>query len=250
VDLTNYRLTIEYDGTNFAGWQIQPNERTVQQVLEDAVQILFGEHARVSAAGRTDAGVHATGQVVQFRTQVQRTPQVVLRGLNANLPRDVRVKTAVFADTDFHARFSARWRGYMYRIALQPVAVARAYSWQCPFDLDLGPMQAAARQILGSHDFRAFAHEMENETHYLCDVYRAEWLEVGPHLELHLEANRFLHGMVRLLVGTFVNIGRLKQPPESLKMILDGRDVRQAGPKAPACGLTLRAVGYRPWPEQ
>ena len=250
MDLNCYRLTVEYDGTEFAGWQIQPRERTVQRALEDAVRVLFQESVNVSAAGRTDAGVHATGQVVHFRTQTYRTPHVVIYGLNANLPPDVRVKSAEIVEPDFHARFSARWRSYAYRISRAPTAVARMYCWQCPFELNVSTMQVAARDILGSHDFRAYAHEMENETHYLCDVYRAEWAANNGQLEFQIEANRFLHGMVRLLVGTFVNIGRGKLSPDGLRDILESRDIRNAGPKAPPTGLTLESVGYRAWPER
>ena len=249
MDLTTYRLTVEYDGTGYSGWQIQPNERTVQQCMEDAVQVLFQEHAAVIAAGRTDAGVHASGQVVHFRAARYRTPHVVVHGLNANLPPDIRVLSAEIADGDFHARFSARWRGYVYCIAKSPVAIGRSYCWQSPFDLNVTAMQTAAKTILGSHSFRAFAHEGENETHYLSDVYRAEWTESQRDLELHIEANRILHGMVRLLVGTFVNIGRGKLAPEAIGQILESQDVRIAGPKAPPTGLTLVRVGYRPWPE-
>ena len=250
MDLTTYCLTIEYDGTDFSGWQIQPNERTIQQCVEDAVHVLFRERVSVIAAGRTDAGVHATGQVVHFRTQTVRTPHVVVNGLNANLPPDVRVRSAVLADSDFHARFSAKWRGYVYRITLRPVAVERMYCWQCPFDLDVDAMRAASKDILGSHSFRAFAHEGENETHYLSDMFRADWVEKESSVELHIDANRFLHGMVRLLVGTFVNIGRGKFSVTAMKEILESQDVRRAGPKAPASGLTLASVGYQPWPLQ
>ncbi len=250
LDLNCYRLTVEYDGTEFSGWQIQPDQRTVQKAIEDAVRVLFQESSNVSAAGRTDAGVHATGQVIHFRTQTYRSPHVVVLGLNANLPPDVRVKTAEIVERDFHARFSAKWRSYVYRIACTPIAVTRLYCWQCPFDLNVGAMQTAAQHIVGSHDFRAYAHEMEKETHYLCNVYRAEWAANNGRLEFRIEANRFLHGMVRLLVGTFVNIGRGKLPPDGLREILESRDIRQAGPKAPPTGLTLEAVGYRAWPER
>lgn len=249
MDLTTYRLTVEYDGTNFAGWQIQPDVRTVQQCMEDAVQVLFQEQADVIAAGRTDAGVHATGQVVHFRAANIRSPHVVLHGLNANLPADIRVRSAETAESDFHARFSAKWRGYVYRIATSPVAVTRSYCWQSPFDLNVDLMRAASERILGSHNFRAFAHESENETHYLSDVFRAEWVESDRYLALYIEANRFLHGMVRLLVGTLVNVGRCKSEPEAIRQILETEDVRNAGPKAPPTGLTLVKVGYRPWPE-
>jgi tRNA pseudouridine38-40 synthase len=149
----------------------------------------------------------------------------------------------------FHARFSAKWRGYVYRIARRPVSIGRAYCWQCPFDLDRSRLQSAADRILGSCCFSSFSHSEENETHYLSDVYRAEWTEDGPYLDFNIDANRFLHGMVRFLVGTMAAIGRGKLEPQAMSEILESRDVRRAGQKAPASGLTLVQVGYRPWPE-
>lgn len=246
---TTYRLNHEYDGTNFAGWQFQPEVRTVQRCLEDAVEVLFQERASVLSAGRTDAGVHATGQVAHVRTLVYREPRAVLFGLNANLPLDIRVQQVEIVNDSFHSRFSAKWRGYVYRIARRSVAVGRAYCWQCPFELKIEAMREAAKHVLGSHSFRAFAHEAVNENHYLSDIYRAEWVENDLYVELHIDANRFLHGMVRLLVGTFVAVGRGRLSPKVVAEILASQDVRLSGPKAPASGLTLVRVGYRPWPE-
>ena len=167
---TTYRLNLQYDGTEFAGWQLQPDVRTVQRCLEDAIEILFQERATVLSAGRTDAGVHATGQVAHVRTAVYREPRAVLFGLNANLPADIRIQQVTIAGDLFHARFSGRWRGYVYRIARRPMAVGRAYFWQCPFDLNVPAMRLAAKSILGSQSFRAFAHESPREEHYLSDV--------------------------------------------------------------------------------
>jgi tRNA pseudouridine38-40 synthase len=246
-----YRLDLEYDGTRFSGWQVQESERTIQGVIEAVLSRLFTDMTRVSAAGRTDAEVHATGQVAHFRALPRRSAESVRLALNANLPADVRVKTVTVADADFHARYSARWRAYRYRIALEPVAVGRSYCWICPYRIvDLDEMQRAARLILGDHCFQSFAHRSEKETHYLSTVYRSEWTENGPCLDYGIEANRFLHGMVRLLVGTFVRVGRGKISAGDVLEILNAADVRRAGPKAPASGLTLTAVGYAPWPQR
>jgi tRNA pseudouridine38-40 synthase len=246
---TTYRLDLEYDGTDFAGWQWQPEKRTVQGCLEYAVEVLFQERATVLSAGRTDAGVHATGQVAHVRTASYREPRAVLFGLNSNLPPDVRIQSATVVDRFFHARHSAMWRGYVYRIAPRPLAVGRAYCWQCSFPLNLDTMREAAPHLLGSHSFRAFAHATAKESHYLSDVYRVDWIEREPFVELHIEANRFLHGMVRLLVGTFVAIGRAKMEPRAMAEIIASQDIRQSGQKAPASGLTLVKVGYHDWPE-
>ncbi len=242
-----YRLDLEYDGTDFSGWQLQPETRTVQGCLEAAVERLFGEHATVIAAGRTDAGVHATGQVAHFTVTRERSPDVIVQALNALLPPDVRVRRAMITESDFHARFSALWRKYCYRIAVGPVAIGRSYVWTSPFRLDFKAMRQAERYIIGEYVFRAFAHENPEERHYLSSVYRAEWIESGAIGEFQIDANRFLHGMVRLLVGTFVDIGRGKKQPDDMAEILASQDVRKSGPKAPASGLTLTGVGYEPW---
>lgn len=242
-----YRIDLEYEGTHFAGWQFQPGERTVQDCLQKAAGCLFGETIVVIGSGRTDAGVHARRQVAHFLASNRREPDVVLRALNSLLPDDVRVIHSEIADADFHARYSACWRYYRYRIATRPVALGRADSWECPFSLELSAMQQAAPQILGDHAFRSFAHDNPKERHYLSTVYFAEWIERYPFYEFHVAANRFLHGMVRFLVGTFVEIGRGKRTAQHLSNVLSALDVRQAGAKAPARGLTLMDVGYAPW---
>lgn len=246
----NYRLDLEYDGTRFAGWQIQNKECTIQGEIEKVLSKLFVDFTRVSAAGRTDAGVHAAAQVAHFFASPHRSTESVKSALNANLPPDIRIKSVLFAEAGFHARFSARWRGYRYRIAVEPVAIGRQYRWNCPYRIErFDAMQQAAELILGEHAFRSFAHENEEESHYLSNVYTSRWMENDAVLEYQIEANRFLHGMVRLLVGTFVSVGRGKISAGDIANILRANDVRSAGPKAPACGLTLTSVGYRPWPE-
>jgi tRNA pseudouridine38-40 synthase len=249
-DILTYRLDIEYDGTDFSGWQQQPNARTVQECLERAVAELFGETLAVIGAGRTDAGVHASGQVAHFRTHRERSLKTVKQALNALLPDDIRIKDANFAQGDFHARFSACWRGYRYRIACQPMAIGKSYFWACPHPLDIDRMQLAIPYILGNRQFKSFAHAREEERHYLSTVYSARWRKTDQFYEFEIEANRFLHGMVRLLVGTFVDIGRGKIEPVRLTEILQAQDVRKAGPKAPARGLTLISVNYEPWKER
>jgi len=248
VRVVSYRLDLEYDGTRFSGWQLQPDQRTVQGVIEAAILELFGEDVNVFAAGRTDAGVHATGQVAHFRVNRGRPPEVVLRALNAKLPPDVRIHAVSVVPPEFHARFSAKWRAYSYRIALRSLAIGRQYAWICPYRLDLEAMQHAASLILGDHCFQSFSHPSEGETHYLSTVHLAQWRDRESVYEFHIEANRFLHGMVRLLVGTIVGVGRGKIGADRISEILAARDVTRAGPKAPACGLTLVNVGYKPWP--
>jgi tRNA pseudouridine38-40 synthase len=188
--------------------------------------------------------------VAHFRALPHRSAETVRLALNANLPADVRVKTVTITDAAFHARFGARWRAYRYRIALEPLAMGRDYCWICPYRIEkLDEMQRAAELILGDHCFESFAHQNETEKHYLSTVYRSAWTKDGPYLDYRIEANRFLHGMVRLLVGTFIRVGRRKIGAGDVLEILNARDVRLAGPKAAASGLTLTAVGYEPWRE-
>ncbi|MBI5059142.1 tRNA pseudouridine(38-40) synthase TruA [candidate division KSB1 bacterium] len=243
----NYRLDLEYDGTDFSGWQWQDGERTVQGCVEDAVARLYSAGIRVSAAGRTDAGVHATGQVAGFRTDVEREPATAVRALNSHLPPDMRILSVSKAESDWHPRFSAKWRSYEYCISKSPRSIGRAYSWYLPRVLNVERMNEAAGYLRGSHSFRAFAHESPAEKHYLSDVYRIDWEEDDNNYVFRIAANRFLHGMVRLLVGTFANVGRGKIGPESVTEILNSHDVRNSGMKVPAAGLVLTGVGYAPW---
>ena len=243
-----YRLVIEYDGTDFRGWQLQKSGRTVQGCFEEAIFKLFGERVRVSSAGRTDAGVHASGQVVHFRVQNPRSIDIVFKALNCLLPPDVRVLKVELSKESFHSRFSACWRGYEYRIAKSPMAIGRQYCWWGQSGLDLDLMRSASGYCFGTHNFRSFAHPNPKEKHYLSTVYRQEWFETDKYYTFQIDANRFLHGMVRFLVGTFVDVSRGRIDPMQIPEILEAQDVRRAGQKAPSFGLVLRVVGYSPWP--
>lgn len=247
MPLFNYRLDLEYDGTDFVGWQYQTGQRTVQDCVERAVRVLFNQEARVSAAGRTDAGVHASGQVAGFRADHFRSFETAVRALNANLPEDIRIRRVSLELPEWHPRFSAKWRSYRYTICKAPMAIGRGYAWYYPRKLDVQAMDDAARFLQGSHCFRAFAHDSPTEKHYLSDVFKVVWIEDNNNYIFTIDANRFLHGMVRLLVGTFVAVGRGKIGPKSVEEILQSQDVRMAGAKAPARGLTLIGVGYQDW---
>lgn len=245
-----YRLDVQYDGTDFSGMQWQPDRRTVQQSLEAALEPLFGARIRVLPSSRTDAGVHASQQVIHVDVPVRRSTGSIVRAGNVNLPADVRILRAYEVDETFHARFSARWRGYSYRISQGPVAIGRQYVWQYYPRIDEKMLFVTARQIVGPRCFAAFAHENPKEKHaYHCTVYRSEWERQNELFVYHIAANRFVHGMVRMLVGTMVDIACEKRNAKSLDEVLHSMDNRNAGTKAPACGLTLEAVGYRDWPE-
>ncbi len=244
-----YRLDLQYDGTEFSGMQYQPDRRTVQNCVEEALFPLFGQSVRLAPSSRTDAGVHADLQVCHFDAPVRRSAASIVRAGNSALPPDVRILSAEEKTVDFHARFSAKWRGYQYRISLEPVAIGRQYLWQFLQKLDVNLLSPLAEQVLGTHSFKAFAHENPLEKHgYECSVYKSKWYPRGSTLNYEIHASRFVHGMVRMLVGTMIDIACSRGGLTSIADVLASQDNRSAGTKAPACGLTLNAIGYSEWP--
>ena len=237
-------LKIEYDGTGFLGWQVQPEGRTVQGVLEEAMRTVLQAELRATAAGRTDAGVHATGQVVHFRTGSDVVADRLKKGLNGVLPPDVRVLDAAHVADDFHARFSAVGRRYVYRIIRRPSAMRRHHAWHVAYPLDVGAMRGACAPLIGRHDFTSFCQAASTADGTVCEVRELDWVEKDDELRLHIEANRFLHHMVRAIVGTAVDIGRGRWPEQVMAEMLEAKDRRAAGANAPAHGLCLEAVRY------
>ena len=243
----SYRLEVEYEGSDFQGWQIQKAGRTVQGELEKALTRLFGEPTVAVAAGRTDAGVHATGQVVHFRVARHRPVETVERALNALLPQDIYIRKASFASSDFHARFRACWRRYKYLIATQRSALWRRFVWHPRFEYDFDRVTEATHDILGRHDFSSFVLSGADSESTVCQIFRVQWEEKETLRILDIVADRFLRGMVRLIVGTLLEIGRGRFEPRSIPVILEACNVGRAGPIAPPQGLTLVEVGYTPW---
>ncbi len=240
------RLLIEYDGTDFGGWQVQPGVRTVQSVLEAALATLVGVPVTLNGSGRTDAGVHARGQVAHADLPDATDLPRLLRGLNAVADRDVVVRALDPAPDDFHARYDARRRVYHYHAATEARALdrrARLLLYPAP---DFAAMNAAAVQLHGQHHFGAFCRTRSGTQNRVCNVATAVWEpEARPgDWRFRVEADRFLHGMVRAFVGTLLLIGRGKLPAEALPGILASQDRRRAGPAAPARGLVLERVDY------
>jgi tRNA pseudouridine38-40 synthase len=243
------RLTIEYDGTDYRGWQRQPAAPTIQGAIESAIRQISGEHASVVGAGRTDAGVHAAGQVAHFQTQASLEPRAWCRALNAVLPPDVKVIAADTVSDSFHARFSAVRKCYRYRILNRPAPspLERRTSWHVPHRLDLSRMRRAAASLIGTHDFLAFeaadpSHDTARDTH--CRLTRCSIRRQGDLVVVEIESNRLLKYMVRNIVGTLVEVGLARRPAGDTAQILRSRDRRRAGVTAPAHGLTLIAVRY------
>ena len=235
-----WKLVVEYDGTDFAGWQVQPSERTVQGKLNQALETVLRHPVRVTGAGRTDAGVHALGQVVSLESGED--VAAACRSLNGVLPDDVAVLSAGLAPDGFHARHDAVRRHYRYRLHRGDTALHRRTSWVVRTELDVPAMREAARRITGRADFAAFATEAESGT--VCTLERLELIEDGSFVNVEATANRFLRKMVRTLVGTLLEIGRGRAPSEWITEVLEARDRRAAGPVVPPTGLFLVGVDY------
>lgn len=242
--MRNIRLVLEYDGTGFAGWQRQADARTVQAEVENALRQLTQLQTGVIGAGRTDAGVHARGQVANFRTESGLQMYEFQNGLNALLPEDVVVLAAEEVPLEFHARYSARAREYSYAITRRPTALLRNRAWFVKYDLTLDAMRWAAASIIGTHSFEAFCKANADVEHHRCTVEAASWSADDHSLRFEIRADRFLHGMVRALVGTMVDVGRGYTPLDRFVKLLESTERSAAGMSAPAAGLTLEHVTY------
>ncbi len=235
------RLTIEYDGTPFHGWAAQPGLATVEGALREALGSTFASFDKLAVAGRTDAGVHALGQVASV--DVTGGPAVVraAEALNTRLPDEISVVAAEPAAADFHARHSARSRSYRYRILNRrtPSPFETRRSWWIPRTLDDAALAAAAALLPGLHDFRAFTPRETQHEVFVRMVERAEWVRRGDHLDFEITADSYLRHMVRSLVGTMLELGA-----DEIAPLLGGRDRAEAGATAPACGLYLVSVAY------
>jgi len=245
--MKDFKLIIEYDGTNYSGWQRQAQEPTVQAEIERALAFMTRSTVSLIGAGRTDAGVHALGQVASFRCDTRLDAEAILKGLNSLLPRDIAIRDCRRAPEGFHARFDAKSKIYHYRILNRDTraAVGRDYAWFIHRPLDLAAMRRAAAVLVGRHDFKAFESTGSPRAHTLRQVETADWMEVeGQRLIFQIEADGFLRCMVRNIVGTLVAVGLGKLAPGDVQAIMDARDRKRAGATAPARGLFLMEVKY------
>jgi tRNA pseudouridine38-40 synthase len=244
--MRNIKLLITYDGTDFSGWQRQPDRRTVQQVLEEAIGRLTGVEPPTNASGRTDAGVHALGQVVHFYTASNHPPGVFVKALNAMLPPDVRVLDASEVPQAFHSTLDAKSKRYRYVIDNAPIAdpFRLRTSWHVYLPLNVDAMHRAAQALKGRHDFHSFETNWPNRTSSVRTIYDIEASRVGSEVRVEVEADGFLYNMVRSIAGTLVQVGIGRWPEAKVREALLAEDRREAGPTAPPQGLFLLRVRY------
>jgi len=260
--MRNIKLVLEYDGTNYHGWQIQPNLSTVQGTVEDALVRLTKTAISIIGAGRTDAGVHAEVQVANFHTVSQIPIVAFQKGLNAILPRDIVICSATEVAPEFHARFNATSRRYRYTILNReyPSALARKTSYFFPKSLDVQRTDDLCQALVGKRDFSAFQKVGSDRVNPVCEVYEARWSEKAPYIYFEIEANSFLRGMVRAITGTFLALNskfcsgdgmedkKCRAAKTELHRILASGDRALAGASAPAHGLSLIRVRYQDSP--
>ncbi len=245
--MRNIKLVIEYDGTNYHGWQVQPNGLTVQEVIEEKIQIMTRQRVRLTGSGRTDAGVHALGQVANFFTHSAIPVEGFQKGLNSLLPLDIVVQSAEEVDLQFHAQYGAKRKTDRYVILHRPVpsALFRNYSWRVSGSLDVPAMEEASRLLRGKQDFTSFRGADADTEDPVREVFQAGWSRKNSDfLHFTIEADGFLKHMVRNIVGTLVDVGKGERSPEQFGQVLRARDRRRAGMTAPPQGLFLVEVKY------
>ncbi len=245
----NFKITIEYDGSHYHGWQRQKNDRTIQEEIENALRVMTDQKVTVTGSGRTDAGVHALAQTANFKCNTHIKAETFQKGLNSILPDDIIILSCKQAPMDFHARFNVVSKRYRYRIQNRPIgsAIGRNYIWHIRKQLDVKAMQTAARHLLGEHDFRSFEGAGSPRNHSIRTVMDTVLFQKeNNRLVFEIEATGFLRFMVRNIVGTLVDVGLGVITPDEFKAILQAKDRKQAGATAPPQGLFLLKVNYQP----
>jgi tRNA pseudouridine38-40 synthase len=245
--MRNFKIIVEYEGAAYCGWQRQNNGVSIQQKLEEAIELITGEKIKLIGSGRTDAGVHAMNQTASFRSNTLLAEEKLFKGINSVLPEDIVVKEVKEVSVDFHAQRDVLSKVYVYRIcnqSLRPV-LGRNYSWFIQFALDLEKMKQAVKYLLGTHDFSCFCAtgtDVKDRVRTITDI-RITSRKDGL-IEIEVEARGFLKYMVRNIVGTLVEVARGKKSPEDMVEIINSRNRKIAGATAPACGLFLKEVRY------
>ena len=240
------KLTVAYDGTNYCGWQVQPNGITVQEVLNQCLSEFTGENIETIGASRTDAGVHALGNVAVFDTEMRMPGDKFSFALNQRLPEDIRIQKSEEVDADFHPRYVKSKKTYEYRIlnCRFPIPTERFYSHFTYIPLDVDKMKEAASYLIGEHDFKSFCGTGAQVKTTVRTVKEIQIEKSGDRITIRITGEGFLYNMVRIIAGTLMDIGGGLYPPEKMKEILEAKDRKKAGPTAPARGLTLMKIQY------
>ena len=241
------KLTIAYDGTNYCGWQVQPNGITIEEVINKALSKLTGEEILVIGASRTDSGVHAMGNVAVFDTETTIPPEKIGIALNQRLPEDIVITKSEEVPLDFHPRYCDCSKTYEYHIVNTriPVPTKRLTNWFVSYELDIDKMRQAASYLVGEHDFVSFCNVRTDVENTVRTIYALDILTNGDEITIRITGNGFLYNMVRIIAGTLIRVGRGFYEPEKVKEILEAKDRKAAGVTAPAHGLMLMSIDYK-----
>lgn len=242
--MRNYKLLIQYDGTSYAGWQIQAKSNTVQATITNAIELLLKEKINLIGSGRTDRGVHAIGQVANFRTENEIDIYRFQHSLNSLLPFDISIKKMEVVPEDFHSRFDAKRRTYFYLISKSKNPFFRNYSYFYHKEIDLFKLNTFSKKFLGTNDFTSFSRKNSDVENKICTVYDAHWRDLGDLIVFYIKADRYLHGMVRTIVGTLLKSQELSEPEKYISRIFQTKDRVSAFEAVPAKGLFLYKVEY------
>lgn len=246
--MARMKVTVAYDGTDFAGYQIQPIGRTVQGTIQSVLQKMHkGEAVQISASGRTDAGVHAVGQVFHFDTEMNIPADAWSKALNAMLPHDILINDVEEVSKEFHSRFSARSKEYHYKLLVskQPDVFKRNHMFHYHYPLNIREIQKACSYFLGTHDFTSFSSARSEVADKVRTIFALEMREEAETLTFKIKGSGFLYNMVRIIIGTLLEVGQGKRKPEEIMTIIEGKDRALAGKTAPAHGLYLHQVNYQ-----
>lgn len=244
--MRNIKLTIEYDGKGFNGWQKQPNKLNIQGEIENAIERITGEKIEIYASGRTDAGVHAIGQTANFKTNSNIPIEKFCLAINSQLKKSIIIKEATEVDEEFHCRYNCKGKKYRYIInnSINGSAIYRGLEYHMPIKLDVEKMKEATKYFVGRHDFKAFKSSGTSSKSSVREIYTAEVIEDGERIKIELTGSGFLYNMVRIISGTLVDVGLGKIKPEEIKNIIEEKDRTKAGKTLPAHGLYLVEVYY------
>jgi len=245
LSIKNFKLTVQYDGTNYSGWQIQKDQETVQGTLKQSIEnIIHQNNINITGSGRTDSGVHSLGQVMNMKIETNMNETEILKSMNAKLPYDIRVLHSEIVEEDFNARFSARKREYIYQITNKGTPFNYKYYWLYPYTYDLNVLNSCADIILNQTDFSNFCKHSSDVDNYNCNIYNSLWIQDNDGLKYNISANRFLHHMVRMLVGTMFEVSRGRLTIDNFIDLFNMNDNKKYILTAPSKGLYLSKVCY------